>query len=92
MLAQRKGQFELSSDAISPGDQHWVFKALGHLKKGAKAPNASKHLRPHRGPRKGFDAIHQGIPRINIDPRISVGHRNDRGFVQLVRTHEGESS
>src|SRR5690606_19296169 len=50
-------------------------KVRRHLEQRAKAAYAGHDTGTHGFSGQGFDAVHKGFARVNIDTRIAVGHR-----------------
>jgi len=70
--SEREGELELGSDAVGPGDQHRLPKALGQLDQGAEAADTRQDLGAQRPSGVGLDVLDQTVAGVDVDASLEV--------------------
>ena len=70
-----KRQAQLGAYAVGTRHQHRLFQVRGHLEQRPKPANTGHNTGTHGFGRQGFNAVDQGFASIDIDTRVTVGHR-----------------
>ncbi len=73
---RRCASVELGADAVGAGDEHRLAEPLADLDQRAEAADAGEHLRAHRAPGVGLDALDERVARVDVDAGVAVGERS----------------
>jgi len=81
VLVPRKREPQLGADAVRAGDQHGLAVFLRHFKQRPEPAYAGQHPFAQGALGERLDAFDQGIPRIDVDARVTISQGRSAGLL-----------
>ena len=74
-----KSEFQFRAHTVGAADQNGFFELFGHLKQRPKAANTCQYAFAHGFFGEWFDALYQGVARVNVNAGVFVAEGSGHG-------------